>query len=136
MDLFSPPDINECEDEEVRRQCHHGCENTDGSYRCLEPPTTTTTTSTTHTPPPPGSEEQGEGEDEDYEEEEEEGEAAPATTLATPIDVPVSVGDGAPCQDGYRRDVNGVCTGEIPTCIICSTYSILSNSRFKSILNL
>lgn len=119
-------DINECEDEEIRRHCHHGCENTEGSYRCLEPPTTTTTTTTT-TPTPIASEEIPDEEEEatDYEEEEEEEQPAAHTTTTSTTSAPV-VPAGAPCQDGFRRDVNDVCTGESTHAIQYPLYTRLA----------
>lgn len=33
---FSPADINECEYDEVSKECAHGCINTVGSYRCAQ----------------------------------------------------------------------------------------------------
>lgn len=87
------PDINECNDEEVKRHCEWGCENTEGSYRCLDAPTTSTTsTTTTSTTAAPEKEY-----DEEDEEEEEEVEA--------PTQKPA-------CRDGYRRSSDGKCIGK------------------------
>lgn len=102
---FLPPDINECDDEEIRSQCQHGCENTEGSYRCLEPPTTTTTTTTTSTTIAPISQE------EDYDEEEEDEDEPEEESKATTTSAP-TIAVGTPCPDGLRRDMNGVCAGK------------------------
>lgn len=99
MDFLLLADINECEDEAIRAQCQYGCENTDGSYRCLEPSTTTSTTAAPSV---------AEEEEKDYDEEDNSEETTPTTT---PTSVP-NLSVGPACSDGLRRDVNGVCTGE------------------------
>lgn len=105
VDWFS--DINECDDDEIRQNCQYGCENTDGSYRCLEPPTTTTTTTTP--PPPPASENEDDYEEEGDEDGEEEVEQ-PTKVTSTSAAPPAAA--AAACPDGFRHDVNNVCIGE------------------------